>query len=29
MQSKKLIAEHAVIDVSLLAESTVELKEMA
>ena len=28
MQSKKLIAEHAVIDVSLLAESTVELKEM-
>ena len=29
MQSKKLIAEHAVIDVSLLADSTVELKEMA
>jgi 3-phenylpropionate/trans-cinnamate dioxygenase ferredoxin reductase subunit len=29
MQSKKLIAERAVIDVSLLADSTVELKEMA
>jgi 3-phenylpropionate/trans-cinnamate dioxygenase ferredoxin reductase subunit len=29
MQSKKLIAEHAVIDASLLADSTVELKEMA
>jgi 3-phenylpropionate/trans-cinnamate dioxygenase ferredoxin reductase subunit len=29
MQSKKLIAEHAVIDASLLADSTVQLKEMA
>jgi len=29
MQSKKLIAEHAVIDTSLLADSTVQLKEMA
>ena len=29
MQSKKLIAEHAVVDASLLADSTVELKEMA
>jgi 3-phenylpropionate/trans-cinnamate dioxygenase ferredoxin reductase subunit len=28
MQSKKLIAEHAIIDVSLLADSTVELKDM-
>ena len=28
MQSKKLIAEHAVIDASLLADSTVQLKEM-
>ncbi len=28
MQSKKLIADHAVIDASLLADSTVELKEM-
>ena len=29
LQSKKLIADHAVIDASLLADSTVELKEMA
>ncbi len=29
MQSKKLIADHAVIDASLLADTTVELKEMA
>ena len=29
MQSKKLIAEHAIIDASLLADSTVQLKEMA
>lgn len=28
MQSKKLIAEHAIIDVSVLADSTVELKDM-